>query len=128
MSSQDAHILDSREVTSYLSQVKRSYPAIHAILLLDKVGKVCASSDDAESNLTVATLASAIWKGNLTQVMLEFPQEEVQAQFAYLSDKTLLTYKIGTCLLCVEFGPDAEVGMMNLIATKIAGNLVWTST
>ncbi|KAI6645863.1 hypothetical protein LOD99_13122 [Oopsacas minuta] len=122
MQSQGTFILESREVTSYLTQTKANFPSINTILLLDKVGKVCASSGPAVDSLSVATLANTIWRSCESQIVLEFPHEEVQAQFIYLDNMIVLSYKLGSCLLCIEFAKDVEVGLMNSIASSIAGH------
>ena len=121
MQSPDTLLLASGEVTSYLTETKANFPSIHKILLLDKVGKVCASSEQDLDSSAVATLANTIWKCYQSQMLLEFPQEDIQAQFIYLDTITMLSYKLGNCILCIEFGKDTEVGLMNLVASAIAG-------
>ena len=122
MQSLDTVILESKETTSYLIGTKDNYPCIHTILLLDKVGKVCVSTESAADSLAVATLANTIWKCYEPQLMFEFPQEDIQVQFIYLDTITVLSYKLASCLLCIEFGKDTDLGMMHMIASSIAGN------
>ena len=119
MQSPSTLMLDAKVVTTYLTEIKTKFPSIISIILLDRFGKVSSSSEPAVDSLVVATLANTIWRCYQSQIQIEFNQEELQAQFIFLDNKTVLSYKLDSSLLCLEFGKDVEVGLMNLIASKI---------
>lgn len=119
MQSPNTLMLDAKAATAYLTEIKTKFPSINSILLLDKFGKVSSSSEPAVDSLVVATLANTIWRCYQSQVQVEFNQEELQRQFIFLDNKTVFSYKLDSYLLCLEFGKDVEVGVMNCIGSKI---------
>ena len=119
MQSASTLMLDAKVVTTYLTDIKTKFPSVNSILLLDKFGKVSSCSEPAVDSLVLSTLANTIWRCYQSQIQIEFNQEELQTQFIFLDNKTVLSYKLDSSLLCLEFGKDVEVGLMNLIASKI---------